>query len=258
MSSVIASTASRRLAQRGDLHTHHGRLLRTRWVLAMTFVVSFFIPSFSWAGGTISGTVTYVGIPSLPKKTPITLDNEVCGNIAVGEDLVLSKKGGIKNAVIFIQGSVPSAKPFPKEQSFSIDQKKCRFEPHVKIVPAGKDLLVTNSDGILHNFHTNGLTNPSLNKAQPKSLPQMIVKFLRPEIFSVVCDVHSWMKAWIVVAAHPYYTITDDEGKFQLTDVPAGDYTLRLWHETLGEREKRVLVSEGESTKLEFKLHQED
>lgn len=221
------------------------------------FLNFLLVCSFSWAGGIISGTVAYVGIPSLPKKTPITLDNDVCGQIAVGEDLLLGKKGGIKNAVVFIQGSIPSAKPFPKEQSFSIDQKQCRFEPRVKIVPAGKDLIVMNSDGISHNFHTHSLTNPSLNKAQPKSLPQMVVKFLRPEIFSVVCDIHRWMKAWIVVAAHPYYAVTDAEGRFQLTDVPAGDYTLHLWHETLGEREKRALVSEGENTNLEFKLTQE-
>lgn len=62
------------------------------------------------------------------------------------------------------------------------------------------------------------------------------------------------MSAWLVVAEHPYYVVSDEEGRFKLTDVPAGDYTVKLWHESLGVQTKRLQVKEGGETKVEFKL----
>lgn len=173
----------------------------------------------------------------------------------VAEDLLIGKKGGVKNAVVYLRGPVIGGRSFDlPTRAPTIDQKGCRFEPHVRIVAVGSNLDLLNSDQILHNFHTYSRTNPSLNKTQPKSLPKMTLTFERPEIFEVRCDIHDWMQAWLVVADHPYYTVTDEEGRFQLTDVPAGDYTLSLWHESLGTRSKRLRVTEGEETKIEFKL----
>lgn len=75
-----------------------------------------------------------------------------------------------------------------------------------------------NNDGILHNIHTRSEINDEINKAQPKFLKRMKLSFEKPEFVKITCDVHNWMQAWIVVAEHPYYVVTDESGKFELTD----------------------------------------
>jgi hypothetical protein len=108
-------------------------------------------------------------------------------------------------------------------------------------------LAVLNSDGILHNFHTLSRLNPSRNLAQPKFARPLRVTFEQPEVVQVKCDLHGegFMRAWIVVASHPYYALTDEEGQFRLPDVPRGPHILEVWHEALGTR--RLPVTAGES-----------
>lgn len=69
------------------------------------------------------------------------------------------------------------------------------------------------------------------------------VQFKTPEIIRVECDLHSWMRAWVVVAEHPYYAVTDEQGAFTLGNVPAGRHTLEVRHETLGTVTKEVTVT---------------
>lgn len=223
-----------------------------RWILG----ILLFLSGETWAGGQVSGVVTYQGVFPPLKKSTVTMDTQTCGNQVLSEELVIGKKRGIKNAVAYLRGPIEGARTYTVPPGgFVMDQKGCRFEPHIKVVGAGAPLDILNTDQILHNFHTFSRLNPEVNKAQPRSLPKISLVFHRPEIFEVRCDVHDWMHAWIVVAEHPYYSVTDDEGRFRLTDLPAGDYTLNLWHETLGTRGKRIQVREGEETKVEFKLH---
>jgi plastocyanin len=129
--------------------------------------------------------------------------------------------------------------------TFQLEQRRCTFVPRVLIIPPGATVEVLNSDGILHNFHTLSRLNPSRNLAQPKFARPLRVTFEHPEIVQVKCDLHGegFMRAWIVVAGHPYYALTDDDGRFRLSDVPPGPHTLEVWHEGLGT--KRVPVTVG-------------
>jgi plastocyanin len=221
------------------------------------FFLSLFILIFSsaaWAGGVVSGVVLYQGIPPLFSKKTNTVDVAVCGNESVSENLIIGKKGEIKNAVVYIRGPVSGGKSFAAGEDFVIDQKGCRFDPHVVIVPVGAPLQVLDSDGILHDFHTVARSNPEIHKS---SSSRMTFTFRSPEIVEASCDLHPGMKAWIVVAESPYYAVTDAEGRFQLTDVPAGDYTLSVWQEELGTHSRRLHVAEGSETKVELKLTKE-
>lgn len=215
------------------------------------------ITTHAWAGGSLSGRVKFQGGFSAPRITPIMVDTQVCGSQSVSRELVIAKNGGVKNAVISLKGPVIGARPFSSpEGRFVMDQRVCRFEPHVQIVGAGMSLEVLNSDGILHNFHTASRVNPVVSKVQTPLMGKMTLSFGRPEIFQVRCDIHPWMSAWIVVAEHPYYALSDEEGHFRLNDIPAGDYTLNLWHEVLGLQSKRVQVTEGNETKVVFKVRE--
>jgi plastocyanin len=196
--------------------------------------------------GDVAGTVKLSAEAPPAKVLHLTADHAVCGSEPrLSEALRLSPSGGVKNAVVFIAHERMEGWRSP--MTFQIDQRQCAFVPRVLIVPPGATVEVLNSDGILHNFHTLGRLNPSLNLAQPRRAKPLRVTFEHPEIVPVKCDLHGegFMQAWIIVASHPYYALTDEDGRFRIPDVPAGPHTLEVWHELLGT--KRVPVTVGAS-----------
>ena len=122
--------------------------------------------------------------------------------------------------------------------------------PHVVVVPVGPALKVLNSDGILHNVHTFPTKNTPMNTAQPGFRKTLDATFTAPETVRVGCDVHPWMGAHIVVTDTPFVAVTDENGAFSIEGVPAGTYTVSIWHETFGEQTQQVTVTEGQKTNL--------
>jgi plastocyanin len=213
-------------------------------------------------GGTIVGAVSYDGPGTSSERIDVTTKETVCHQDPIySEKLVVSEDHGVRWAVVSIT-SIESGKPFPAAQEPSdaptIDQNGCKFSPHIVVVPKRKPLTILNSDGVLHNVHTWPKKNRSKNVAMPGVFKEMKMAFRRSETFRVTCDIHSWMEGWIVVAENPYTVVTDENGAFTLTDVPPGQYTLRMWHESLKPTEQRVTVRAGEETQVDFKLTKED
>ncbi|MFQ5657703.1 MAG: carboxypeptidase regulatory-like domain-containing protein [Candidatus Methylomirabilales bacterium] len=202
------------------------------------------------ATGKITGVVNFAGTPAPRKKIAVTKDRATCGQEKRSKALIVGANRGVRYAVVSLAGI--RGTPKKPAQNSQLDQRGCEFRPHVLIVPAGSTLDILNSDGILHNFHTTSAKNPTINRAQPGFRKIMNVKFDQPEIVKVTCDAHSWMQGWIVVAEHPYYAVTDDTGSFTLANVPAGSYQIKVWHETLGEATKDVVVRAGEETPISF------
>ena len=127
-----------------------------------------------------------------------------------------------------------------------MDQKQCVFVPRVVIVPVGGTVEFLNSDRLLHNVRGGGKENPPFNRAQPHART-IAIGFKSPEVLRVDCDLHSWMRGWIVVAEHPFYAVTNEEGEFVFENVPPGKYKLQAWQETLGRANQEVTVA-GEGT----------
>jgi plastocyanin len=202
-------------------------------------------------GGTIVGEVTVDGNVSV-KKVQVTKDQEVCGKEKDPQDLLVTADKKLVNAVVSI-GDIQKGKKI-EAPAASLDQKGCEYKPHVVFVTPGNDLKILNSDGILHNIHTYSKKNPPVNIAQPKFKKEVSAKFAQPEVVDVKCDAHGWMHGTIVVLDHPYYTATDDKGSFKLTDVPPGEYTVKVWHAKLGEASEKVKVEAGKEAKVAFKL----
>ncbi|MEA2624246.1 MAG: hypothetical protein QOD06_291 [Candidatus Binatota bacterium] len=202
--------------------------------------------------GTIVGQVSFEGTPPAPKKIEVTKDQQVCGKEKEAESLIVGSDGGIKNAVVHLTGVSGGAKPEAKTVTF--DQKQCHYVPHVLMFPEGSTVKILNSDGILHNIHTYSQKNPSFNKAQPKFKKEIEASFKEPENIKVTCDAHGWMSGVFVVQDSPYYALTGDDGKFKIENVPAGEQTIKVWHEELGEKEQKVKVEAGKEAEVAFKL----
>lgn len=204
-------------------------------------------------GGTISGVVKYKG--TAPARAPLDVnkDKEVCATAPkMSKELVVGADGGIQYAVVSI-ATIAKGKPFEAAKPV-IDQKGCEYMPHITFTPAGKEFDITNDDGILHNIHTYSTKNAPLNRAQPKFKKTLTEKLEQAERVKLTCDVHGWMTGWLVVMDHPYYAATDEKGAFKLTDVPPGDYELKVWQEKLGETTQKVTVQGGQETKVTFEL----
>ena len=195
----------------------------------------------------IRGVVLFAGPVEERKKLAVTIDQYVCGKEKDAEELPVGKDRGIRNAVVWLQtppeGARSEATPAKDAASAKVemDQKGCVFTPRVVLVPAGGTVEFLNSDRLLHNLHSVSKENPSFNRTQPRGrvIP---ITFARPEIIRVNCDLHSWMRGWIVVADHPFYALSNEAGEFVLPNVPAGKYTLQIWQESLGISAQPVTV----------------
>jgi plastocyanin len=203
-------------------------------------------------GGTISGTVKFKGTAPAPKKLDISKDKEVCDKSPKLDPTLIVKGGNLVNAVVTITDIQKGKKIDAKK--VILDQKGCEYHPHVLAFPAGSTVQILNPDGILHNVHSYSKVNSPFNMAQPKFKKTMDVKVDKPEAIEVKCDVHGWMHGWLVATENPYFALTDDSGNFKLTDVPAGTYTVQVWHEKLGKTTQKVTVKAKEDAKASFEL----
>ncbi len=221
-------------------------------VVVMGLILGGFPAAWAQEAGSLSGRITFAGEPPAKKKVEVTKDKEVCGKVEhYDEALVVGSDKGVKNVVVTVVGA--KGGKFAS-QKVELDQKGCKYTPRVVVVPTTGQLDILNSDGILHNIHTYGTANPSINKAQPKFKKVMTEKFSKPEIIKAACDAHAWMLGWIVVTDHPFVAVTDEKGGFTIKDIPTGNYKVEIWHETLGKQVKEVSVKAKEDAKLSVEL----
>jgi plastocyanin len=213
-------------------------------------------------GGKITGVVKFEGDVPKKKKLEIVKDKAVCGAVEkFDETLVVSEEGKlVKNTIVYLM-DISQGKDFDEEAKVEIDQKNCRFNPHVQIVPVGEALTILNNDKATHNVHIFGTraNNSAVNKQQTKNRKKMkLAGAKKPEgPVKVKCDIHGWMSAWVAYVPHPYFAVTNEKGEFKLEDVPPGTYKLGYWHEACGTNNKTpvtvTIAADGE-VKQDFTL----
>jgi len=227
-------------------------------VLAMSLVTA---PAISMAayeggdvkdGGSISGTVKFKGTAPAPKKLDVGKDKEVCAKTPKMDQSLIVDGGNLVNAVVTITDIKKGKKIELKK--VKLDQNGCEYAPHVLAFPAGTTVEVVNPDGILHNVHSYSKVNTPFNMAQPKFKKTLDVKIDKPETVELKCDVHGWMHGWLVATESPYAAVTDKSGSFKLDNVPAGSYTVEVWHEKLGKSTQKVTVKAKEDAKVSFEV----
>jgi plastocyanin len=204
-------------------------------------------------GGAIKGKVVLAVAAPEPKKLSVTIDQYVCGTEKNAEDLMVSPQKEIRNAVVWLENPPANAAWPAPTGAVQMDQKECMFIPRVVVVPAGGTVAFLNSDRLLHNLRATPKQNDSFNRTQPKgrAIP---ISFAKPEFIPIKCDLHSWMVAWVVVAAHPFYAVTRADGQFAFDNLPPGHYQLQVWQERLGTLSTSVTVGEQGATGITVEM----
>ena len=203
-------------------------------------------------GGTIRSFVKVHGQLSRLKAPEVFKFKEVCKNVP-NEELVIGRDRGVRYAVVILQG-ITKGRAVEREAVNELDNANCRFVPHVQAASVGQWLVIKNSDPILHAAHAffeDGQPQFNIGLFPGKVRRKPLVS---PGIVKVLCEVHPWMKAFVVVTEHSYHGVTDIFGEYEIRDVPPGTYRLKMWHESLGTQVKEVQVKGGEIIKADFSI----
>ncbi len=231
-------------------------------LICLIAAVVIVCPFSVYAGGTLSGKVNFVGTAPAPK--PVNFGPEKQCAIAHGdkppmdETIVVNSNNTLKDALVYVKEGATGQFEAPKTQVL-IDQNGCIFTPHVSVAMVGQEVVFKNSDTLLHNVRTVSTVNKVFNIAQP--IQNMTTKktFASPEIgIQLKCDVHFWMLAYLHVVNNPYYAVTGEDGSFTIQDLPAGTYTVEVWHGKLGAQTQSITIAEGESKSADFSLEKRD
>ena len=190
--------------------------------------------------GALAGKVTLSGLAPKLANLPVTRDMKVCGNNKPDESLEVSQGGAVRNAVIWFT-DVPLPADF-KPSKEKLDQQQCAFVPHVLVAPLGTTVDVVNSDKALHNVRAEAGPVRLMNYAMP--IPGHVVptRLKKEGIFKVSCDVHPWMRAWLLVVPTTAFAVAGEDGTYKISGVPAGKHKVRVWHERLGQRDAEVEI----------------
>lgn len=188
-------------------------------------------------GATISGTVKWSGPVPRSLEFPITKDRQICDpdsrKAADLERLVIGPQGGVANTVVYLKNITSGKAMDLPEQRRHLDQKHCRYIPHILLVPKEGTLDMMSSDATLHTIHMDGAASFNLPFPFPGRVSTRTMQ--TPGLVNLRCNGgHVWMNAEMFVVAHPYYAVTDESGRFQFTDVPPGTYQIVAWHEGWG------------------------
>ncbi|MEI6236101.1 MAG: hypothetical protein WCT04_23850 [Planctomycetota bacterium] len=203
-------------------------------------------PAKPGVSGSLKGVAKYNGPVPIQgvKQIPLNAAADCKCNSVPDESLIVDPAtSGLKWVVIRIMDITPKNAP-PLEPAYTLTQKGCRFSPHIVTVPPGVDLNILNPDGILHNIHTTPYdsNDPAQNFAVTKDALYKGQWLKEPDLIEVKCDVHGWMKAFILCHDPRYCAISDTDGTFEIKSLPPGKYKVNIWHESFGNYLKQEAI----------------
>jgi len=246
------------------------RLVRVVCTFAIALALTVTLPGVRAQGwGTIKGQITFGGaaIPANPVVTTVpSAEREVCcakGGPHTDEWVVNPRNKGVRYVLVWLAPASgkdpgnkdkkipihPTLRSLPKTAN-EIDQPLCEFIPHVIAIRQDQPVLAKNGASVPHNVHWQGMAaNPGGNVLIPPG-KQHVIKGLKAQYLPVVvtCDIHPWMRAYIGVFNHPYFAVTDADGRFEIKDAPAGNFRLMVWHNIWGPGGKggtKIAVPDG-------------
>jgi plastocyanin len=221
--------------------------------------------------GTIKGQVVWAG-DKVPERAPVKVDKDQNACLKNGplldERLVVNPKNkGVRWVAVYLMSADGFKKPIPihpalkdiKQKVVEVDQPCCQFEPHVLAVRVGQTLVFKNSAAISHNVKVDPV--PSINQIVPPGKELKLTDLTARNLpLQIACNIHPWMSGKVFVLPHPYFAVTDENGKFEIKNAPAGAFRLVVWQEEAGwvvyddakkrSSGKKITIKDKETTDL--------
>ena len=214
---------------------------------------TFFTPADPSSPGTLNGHVTYAGTPK--KLRPIDMSAEPnCAKFyntpPMPEVSLTGNDNSLQNVIVYVSAGSP-------DENFTgpvvhLNQRGCRYTPHVAAVQTNQEVWVQNDDTVTHSVHPMAHSNPEWNRSQPPGTPPVVIRYAQPEFIRVKCELHPWMRGVLAVFKNSHHAVTDSTGAFTLAELPPGKYTVTAWHEVYGTQSKEVTIAPGQNADLNF------
>ncbi len=213
------------------------------------------MPFDEGTAGDVQGSVVFEGTPPSPEPLDMASEPDCAAmyDETPTRDLIkVSGDGQLGDVFVYVSEGLEDMQfPIPEEGTV-IDQQGCRYIPHITGVMANQTFVLRNSDGLLHNINARPEVNRPFNISQPVNMDTERT-FAQPEVMIPLrCDVHGWMISYVGVVAHPYHSVSGDDGSFDLSTLPPGEYVVTAWHSQLGTQEQTVTVETGEVAEIAF------
>ncbi len=205
------------------------------------------------APATLNGRVTFEGTPK--KYKPINMSAEpncakFYSSAPLPEVSVTGPANSLQNVLVYISAGAP-------DEHFAgpvvhLNQRGCRYAPHIVSVQTGQEIWVQNDDTVTHSVHPMARVNSEWNRSQPPGTPPVVIRYDQPEFIKVKCELHPWMRGVVAVFKNSHHAVTDSTGAFTLPNLPPGKYMVTAWHELYGAQSKELVVVAGENKDLDF------
>jgi len=212
-------------------------------LVVLTGIFGLYLPPACLADDwvTIRGRFVYDGDAPQTETFEIVRDEEFCGPFGLKDEslLVHEENHGLQNVAIYLRSTktVPVHSSYEKvfNKSVKLDNVGCQFKPRMQLLRTGQTWQATSTDTIPHNVAVSARRNDAFSQLIPPGKPlERTFAQAESKPISVECSIHAWMRAYLVITDHPYAAITNENGEFEIADVPTGKWTFRLWHERPG------------------------
>ena len=184
--------------------------------------------------GTIAGRVTQPDVP------PSSASRPTVGSLGSTTHDPVDRR----TAVVYLDEASRQAFEAMPSRRARMDQRREQFSPHVLAVTVGTVVDFPNNDLLFHNVMSLAPGNAFDLGRYPKGQSRS-VRFDTPGIVPIICDIHAHMSAYVLVFSHPYFSVTDTQGRYSLQNVPAGTHTVKVWSELGTAEPRRVTVGAG-------------
>ena len=201
-------------------------------------------PPHAANGGSIRGRV------ELRRVAPAPEPRTTVGDLGMPHE---RDHSGRLRSVVYLEAAPLGAFDQRDAARAVMDQRNETFVPHVLAITRGTTVDFPNSDRIYHNVFSLSKTS-SFDLGRYAVGRSKSVRFDRPGIVRVFCDIHSHMNAYILVFSHPFFSVTDTGGRYRIDGIPPGAYTVVAWNEGLASEPRTATVSEGGTSELDFSL----
>ena len=210
------------------------------------------------AAAIVKGKVLFEGTAPAVQEF-LVRGNPECAALHLGgkipsEELVVNN-GALQNVFVYVKEGLEGRRYPVPSQAVTIENKNCVYTPHMIGAQVGQPVILLNSDPTLHNVHSFSKNSKAWNLGLPFQGMKQTKKFEAPEVMvHLKCDVHPWMSGYVGVLPHPYFSVTDGNGIFEIKNLPPGEYLIEAWHEKLGVQSQKIRIEPQETKAIEFKF----